>query len=385
MISWLDKYSNTFIRLGLFIITMVSALVLLEFNNIFSGILFFGTSLLILIYNPIVWFFLRKKSQNDVISWFRKEVLIVALILVIFSLIAAIEAYNNFVIFTLVYGEIILVLLAFLYENYIKKSQEQLPVTGYSFPNWIYWTFFLGNGLLLVIFEDQFNDNEQNGVAMLFYFSAIILLTFKWSFTQIKTIIDLKNEKAKTELMHLQSQVNPHFFFNMLNNLYGWVDKDSKKAQEIILKLSDMMRYSIYDGQKDRVNLEEEVVYLKNYIELHKSRYHKNIDVKFSTQIEDGSIQVIPLLFIILLENSFKHGVENLRENAFINIEMNSTQNEIKFFIKNNFDENSLKSELGIGIKNLKRRLELVYPKNHLLTLEAKDQIFTAQLNINLK
>jgi sensor histidine kinase YesM len=364
---------------------MVSALVLLEFNNIFSGILFFGSSLLIFVYIPVVWFFLRKKSQNNVISWFRKEVWIVALILVIFSLIAAIEAYSNFVIFTVVFAEIILLLLLFLYENHIKKSPKQLVVKGYSFPNWVYWAFFLGNGLLLVIFEDQFNDNEQNGVAMLFYFSAIILLTFKWSFTQIKTIIDLKNEKAKTELMHLQSQVNPHFFFNMLNNLYGWVDKDSKKAQEIILKLSDMMRYSIYDGQKDRVNLEAEIDYLKNYIDLHKSRYHKNIDVRFSTQIEDGSIQVIPLLFIILLENAFKHGVENLRQNAFINIEMSSTENEIDFFIENNFDDSSLDSNPGIGIKNLKRRLELVYPNNHLLTLESKDQIFTAQLNINLK
>ena len=385
MISWLDKYSRTFIRLGLFIIAMVSALILLEFNNIFSGLLFFISSILILIYIPIVSYFLRKKSKAGISTWFRKEVWIAALVIVVFSIIAAIEAYNNFIIFTIVFAEIILLLLLFLHENYIEKDAEQLAIKGYSFPNWIYWAFILGNGLFLVVFEDYFNDNEQNGVAILFYFSTFILITFKWAFTSIKTIIDLKNEKAKTELMHLQSQVNPHFFFNMLNNLYGWVDKDPKIAQEIILKLSDLMRYSIYDGQKERVHLEEEVVYLRNYIDLHKSRYHKTIDVKFNTQIEDGSIQVTPLLFIILLENAFKHGVENLRENAFINIEMRSSDHKIEFSIENNFDQNVIDSEPGIGIKNLKRRLELLYPKNHLLTLESNDQIFTAQLNINLK
>ncbi len=385
MISWLEKYSRTFIRLGLFIVAMISAMILLEFNNIFSGLLFFASSILISIYIPIVWFLLKRKPQTEILAWFRNEVWIISLILVIFSLIAAIEAYSTFAIFTIIFSEIILLLLVFLYENYIMKSPEQLSRKGYSFPAWIYWVFILGNMFLLLIFEDHFEDNEQNGVAIVFYFSALILLTLKWLFTQIKTIINLKNEKAKTELMHLQSQVNPHFFFNMLNNLYGWVDKDSKKAQEIILKLSDMMRYSIYDGQRERVNLKEEIVYLKNYIDLHKSRYLKTIDVNFNTQIEDGSIQVIPLLFIILLENAFKHGVENLRENAYINIEMSSTDNEIKFFIENNFDENALDSEPGIGIKNLRRRLELVYPKNHILTLESKDQIFTAQLNIYLK
>jgi hypothetical protein len=385
MISWLDKYSKTFIRLGLFIVAMISSLILMEFNNQFSGLIFFVSAIMILIYIPVVSFFLKNKSKNEVFLWNKKEVWIITLILIVFSLIAAIEAFSKFGILTIVFTEITILLILFLYENYIKKSPEQLSLKGYSYPNWIYWVFIIGNGFLLLLFEDHFTDNEQNGVAILFYFSSLFLLTLKWSFSQIRTIINLKNERAKTELMHLQSQVNPHFFFNMLNNLYGWVDKDSKKAQEIILKLSDMMRYSIYDGQKDRVHLTEEIEYLKNYIELHKSRYRKVIDVKFNTQIGDDSIEVIPLLFIILLENAFKHGVENLRENAFINIEMRSTENEIVFYIQNNFDDNEFTSDPGIGIKNLKRRLELVYPKNHTLTLESKDKIFTAQLNINLK
>jgi LytS/YehU family sensor histidine kinase len=204
-----------------------------------------------------------------------------------------------------------------------------------------------------------------------------------WLFKQIKSLIRLKNEKAKTELMHLKSQVNPHFFFNMLNNLYGLVDKDAKKAQQLILKLSDMMRYSIYDGEKDRVLLSEEITYLENYIELHKMRYHKAIDIQFNIETNDTDYELMPLLFIILLENAFKHGVENLRKNAYVHINLKAHNNEVTFEIENNFDEIQDNPETGIGLKNLKRRLELVYPKNHTLTLSKTDTIYTATLNIN--
>ena len=145
----------------------------------------------------------------------------------------------------------------------------------------------------------------------------------------------LKNEKTKNELLHLQSQVNPHFFFNMLNNLYGMIDKDTDKSKALILKLSDLMRYSIYEGEKNVVTLEEEITYLKNYIELHQMRYHKKIDIQFNTNLEDSPIKVMPLLFIILLENAFKHGVENLRDNAFISVNITSKNKTILFQIEN--------------------------------------------------
>ena len=154
--------------------------------------------------------------------------------------------------------------------------------------------------------------NPVLGYTLIAYYILLIGLIIgfiiHWIIKNIKSMIRLKNEKAKTELMHLKSQVNPHFFFNMLNNLYGLVGKDSKKAQELILKLSDMMRYSIYDGEKDTVLLSEEVTYLENYIELHKMRYHKTIDIQFNIDIKDDDYKINPLVFIILLENAFKHG-----------------------------------------------------------------------------
>ena len=230
--------------------------------------------------------------------------------------------------------------------------------------------------------------NPVLGYTLIAYYIILIGLIigfiFYWIIRNIKSIIRLKNEKAETELMHLKSQVNPHFFFNMLNNLYGLVGKDAKKAQELILKLSDMMRYSIYDGEKETVLLSEEVTYLENYIELHKMRYHKTIDIQFHIDIRDNDCEIMPLLFIILLENAFKHGVENLRENAYVSINLVAHNNEINFEIENNFDDTEDNHDTGIGLKNLKRRLELVYPKNHTLTISKTDDIYNAKLNITL-
>ncbi|MBU2929017.1 MULTISPECIES: sensor histidine kinase [Winogradskyella] len=237
-------------------------------------------------------------------------------------------------------------------------------------------------GLVIVIFNDTFGRLEGFVEFIAFYFILVFITISHWLFKQIKSIIRLKNEKAKTELLHLKSQVNPHFFFNMLNNLYGLVDKDSKKAQELILKLSDMMRYSIYEGDKDTVLLSEEITYLQNYIELHKMRYHKVIDVQFNIDVKNNDYEIMPLLFIILLENAFKHGVENLRAHAYVHINLEAQSNDVNFEIENNFDVSQDNHEVGIGLNNLRRRLELVYPKSHTLTIDKTDNIYNAKLTI---
>ena len=215
-------------------------------------------------------------------------------------------------------------------------------------------------------------------------FSLLLAITFFcwvwvffWLVRQIIFITKLKNEKTKAELMFLKSQVSPHFFFNMLNNLYGLVAKDPQKAQELILKLSDMMRYSIYEGEKESVTIEEEIIFLKNYIELHKMRYHKEINVDFDSDI-DENVKIVPLLFIILLENAFKHGIENLRENAYIKMSLVSSKKEICFAIENNYEKTENKE--GIGLKNLKRRLELIYPNQHELNFRITEKNYQVQL-----
>ncbi|MTI26865.1 GHKL domain-containing protein [Fulvivirga kasyanovii] len=246
-----------------------------------------------------------------------------------------------------------------------------------------YWLMAMAMIVILIFLESDLEEPFFSFLAFIF-FGLIAFWVARWLFNQIKSTLKLKKDKANTELLHLQSQVNPHFFFNTLNNLYGLMDKDVGRAKSMVLKLSDMMRYSIYDGQKGLVLLEQEVEYLNNYIELHKARYHKKIDIRFTCHIQTEGVEVVPLMFIILLENAFKHGVENLREEAYIQMSLIANENEVSFAVENNFDLEEASSAHGIGIKNLKRRLQLAYPKRHSLKLKTLNDIYKAQLTLKL-
>ena len=205
-----------------------------------------------------------------------------------------------------------------------------------------------------------------------------------WFYEQWKWFRTLKAEKAEAELALLRSQVNPHFFFNTLNNLYSLVVHQSEKAPEVILKLSDMMRYTIYEGKKDKVSLKEEIEYLQGYIDLHKIRYQKEVDIRFETS-EESELQIAPLLFIVPLENAFKHGVESLREGAYIHASVKTDiQNEkLVFEISNNFEEKESESKKGIGLENLRQRLELLYPEQHQLDIVKEEGVFTVTLQLD--
>lgn len=237
--------------------------------------------------------------------------------------------------------------------------------------------------LLILLLNDRLGNYESFLVFCLLFFTSMPILMIRWAIIQIKSIIALKKEKKKTELLHLKSQVNPHFFFNTLNNLYGLVEQDTAKAQALILKLSEMMRYSIYEGQNDWVSLDDEIIYLENYMELHRMRYHKTIDIRFDIQVADRSIKIMPLLFIILVENAFKHGVEKLRKDAFVYIHLATTPQTIDFEVENNFDIEEVQDAHGIGLSNLKQRLELVYPNRYELESSAfETDLYKARLSL---
>lgn len=292
---------------------------------------------------------------------------------------------GHYLMILIFFLELVVFASIFIYANYLKKEDKfRTGKEAYIFPKQLYWIFAIGNGIALILFNDYWGENELFLIFVFFYFPVLFFFILRWLLQEVMTLIQLKNEKSKTELMHLQSQVNPHFFFNTLNNLYGWVGKDPEKAQDLILKLSDMMRYSIYDGQKDFVTIEEELVYMQHYIDLHKMRYLKNIEVSFELDIQEKDQEIRPLLFIILLENAFKHGVENLRENAFVHIDISSNEREVYFFIENNFDSTNERGEVGIGLKNLKRRLDLAYPNKHLLEILEKEDVFQASVTLKL-
>jgi LytS/YehU family sensor histidine kinase len=143
-----------------------------------------------------------------------------------------------------------------------------------------------------------------------------------------------------------------------------------------------MMRYTIYEGKKDLVPLKDEIQYISNYIDLHSIRYKKFVQISFNQNVDDN-IKVAPLLFIILVENAFKHGVDSLSENAFITINLNTIEDQLEFILENNFDPNETSESKGIGLSNLKHRLDLLYRKNYTLTEQVKDSnIYNVRLKI---
>lgn len=209
----------------------------------------------------------------------------------------------------------------------------------------------------------------------------IPILIILWIYEQWRNIRNLKEAKTNAELALLKSQINPHFFFNTLNNLYGLVVENSSHAPEVVLKLSDMMRYTIYDGKEETVPLSQEISYLRNYIDLHKIRYQKKVDITFDIDVYKD-IQIAPLLFIILLENAFKHGVESMTDGAYIHMKLESKQGAIRFSIENNFEPQDATEVRGIGLENLRKRLDLIYPDKYDLMIEKEDSRYTTSLNI---
>ncbi len=242
-------------------------------------------------------------------------------------------------------------------------------------------------GFLSIILVGSLASDDSEFGEVLAPLSFVLLLghmVLTWIIAQWRFIRQLKTEKTKAELLHLKSQVNPHFFFNTLNNLYGLAREKSDNTAVLILKLSDMMRYSLYEGQKEKVPLEDELDYLKNYIELHRIRHHRQVDIVFNHHIQESGYLITPLLFIILLENAFKHGVDSLTEGAYIHISLIAGSGRVNFAIENNFDDSDLVEGEGIGLKNLRRRLTLIYPNKHQLFFSREEGICQVQLELEL-
>lgn len=194
---------------------------------------------------------------------------------------------------------------------------------------------------------------------------------------------ETENEKLNTELSFLKSQVNPHFFFNTLNNIYSLAVVRSEKTAPAVMKLSSIMRYILTETQRDLVPLQNEVDFTNNFIDLQKVRLTDKVTLDFSTEGPTDNLLVAPLLFIPFVENAFKYGVST-KEASTINIKIRTEGNTIHFSAVNYIvpSENNLTENTGIGINNVKRRLELMYPGKHKLTSFEKDNYYHVYLEI---
>lgn len=257
--------------------------------------------------------------------------------------------------------------------TYFKKNA--LIIIGFYLLAFAYFYY------IRVYINDEHTYLQQEKEIKIILTAPFFVMLLTWFYQQWKWLKTVESKKAKAELSLLKSQINPHFFFNTLNNLYGLIIEKSDEAPTVVLTLSDLMRYTIYMGKEDLVSLKDEIDYLKNYIELHKIRYRQTVDIEFNHP-EHTDFLIAPLMFIIPLENAFKHGVESLTENAFIHIRMGLDKGLIYFEIENNFEETEANTSVGIGIDNLKQRLALLYPNRYNLQIEVKDSIYKFNLKI---
>jgi len=197
---------------------------------------------------------------------------------------------------------------------------------------------------------------------------------------------ELQGEKLLAELAFLKSQVNPHFLFNTLNNICSLARKKSDDTESAIIKLSQIMRYMITDSTQEKVGLEEEVDYLNNFIELQKIRLTDKVDISFITEGDLSAIQLEPLLLIPFVENAFKHGVSYTGKSR-ISIELKTGSGELSFMVENSkplFKDKLTLEEAGIGLKNVSRRLELLYPGRHQLEVRDSESLYYVMLKIKI-
>lgn len=273
---------------------------------------------------------------------------------------------------------------------------------------YVYYVFFLSLGLgmhyilrsglnLLLVTEDIWPEVEgrlapfgfNHVVAVAIGELYVIGLTSAIKFTVDFLVVQKKNRylselQYKTELKYLKAQIQPHFFFNTLNGLYALTIKKSDLAPYMVLKLSNFMRYVIYDTSKKKLPLLQEIDHIDNYIELEKMRYGDRVTsiIDINGNIDD--VKVVPMLFLPFIENAFKHGLKNT-DRMKLSISFEKFQNELIFMSKNNYEEEpKLTKTDGIGIKNVKRRLQILYPKNFTLNITQKNNEYLVLLKIPL-
>lgn len=240
-----------------------------------------------------------------------------------------------------------------------------------------------------------------NGVAMLFPITdrvdwrnehiAFTVILFTLIATIFKIALDgliLDKNRKENELRHLKAQLNPHFLFNTLNNLYGLSVAESKKLPGLMLRLSELLRYSLYDTNQNYVALKKELDYITNYVELERIRLSDKTDIKMEVSGSYTDHYIAPLLLIIFIENGFKHFSQAKGRQSYVHILFKLTDKLLQLDVKNSIDPDytviERESKGGLGLDNVKQRLDLIYPRKYSLNINRETDRFEVKLEIEL-
>ena len=218
-------------------------------------------------------------------------------------------------------------------------------------------------------------------------FPAGLLMAIKFVDAQLTAKEREKNliqDKLTTELQLLKSQLNPHFLFNTLNNIYALTRKKSDLAPDAVLKLSELLRFTLYEAGNDTIVIEKELQFLDDYIAIQQLRYGSSLSINFEKSVDDPSQPIAPLLLLSFIENAFKHGASEHHFDSFIRLCLHLKKGQLSFTIENSLEASPLpKRTSPIGINNASRQLEMLYREHHL-TINNSGQVFSVQLTVNL-
>jgi two-component system, LytTR family, sensor kinase len=225
-------------------------------------------------------------------------------------------------------------------------------------------------------------------IILFFGFSSGLMLTIKMVRTQLiakEREKELIKQKLESELMFLRNQINPHFLMNTLNNIYALARKKSEETAEVVMRLSELLRFMLYESNGQYISIGEEIGMLEDYIALETLRYNERLSVNFQKEVDSECYKITPMLLIPFIENAFKHGTSETRFESYISIDLKVRNSYLKLIVENTTDH--VKSTLpapNIGLKNIKRQLELSYT-DYTLNLKKGDNVFIVNLFVNLK
>lgn len=217
------------------------------------------------------------------------------------------------------------------------------------------------------------------------FLACVMIALYEYSASQKlkQREILLMKEKTEAELNFLKSQINPHFLFNTLNNIYSLAREKSDETADVILKLSGLLRFMLYETKEKFIPISKEIQFMNTYLEIQKIRFDERLKIEFQNSITDNQELVLPLILLPFLENAFKHGASESTDDKFININLELKNNILNYSVINSFEKNGNEKSKGIGLINFERQLKLVYNDFRLQT-KAENNIFTATLYINL-
>ena len=195
---------------------------------------------------------------------------------------------------------------------------------------------------------------------------------------------DMRHNMMQAELDYLKYQINPHFFMNTLNNIHALIDIDSESAKDTVIELSKMMRYVLYDSEQDSISLDKEIQFLQHYIQLMRLRYSDSIEIIVDVpESSPSQVKIPPLIFIVFVENAFKHGISyNSRSYIHISIEVSAEGDRVHYTVSNSKNPSKWKTHGGIGLDNVRKRLDLLFPKRYQLEIEDTAHHYSVELNI---